>query len=314
MFTTHLSNKNVFITGGTGFIGGGLIAALKSAGANVICYGRSLVKIAEKYGDQVIATDTFEHAGDRIDYIIHAACPTASSELAAKPIEVIESVYNLTKCSLELARKTSARYIFLSSMEVYDGLNGDVHEDDIGKCDLSRSRSAYPMGKQFAELLVNSYHNEYNLDTVIVRLAQVFGPGATLNDSRFFNFIIKKCLLNEPIVLNTTGEKWHNSCFIEDAVFYILNLLSTDATGTFNVATTAYCNTINSLAESIIKILGSKSILEHELLAVTDFRPDFRYKISNEKIQQMFPEHQSETFASAIVKTADYFRTLLGVS
>jgi len=308
------NGKTVFITGGTGFIGGSLIASLKSGGANVICYGRSLEKIAKKYGEQVIATDTFDHADVRIDYIIHAACPTASSELATKPIEVIDSVYDLTKASLELARITSAKYIFLSSMEVYDGLNGDVHEDEIGKCDLSRSRSAYPLGKQLGELLVNSYHNEYNVDTVIVRLAQVFGPGATINDSRFFNFIIKKCLNNEPIVLNTTGEKWHNSCFISDAVFYILKLLLTDVTGTFNVATPAYCNTINSLTENIIKILGSKSTIDHNIMKVTDFRPDFRYKMSNEKIQKMFPEHNPETFEDAIVKTADYFRTLLGGS
>lgn len=310
----NFNSKTVFITGGTGFIGSHLIRTLITSDANIICYGRDIEKIRNKYGSHVTAVDTFDVGHTHIDYIIHAACPTASSELATEPVEVISSIYDGSKSSLELAKKTSARYIFLSSMEVYDGLNGEVHEDTIGKCNLLNSRSAYPMGKQLAEMLVNSYHNEYNVNTVIVRLAQVFGPGAAINDNRFFNFAIKKCLENKPIVLHTTGVKWHNSCFIDDAVFYILQLLLTDEHGIFNVVTPEYCNNINSLTDEIIKILSSKSEVKHNIMACTEFRPDCKYNMSNCKIKKMFPEYQPETFGNAIIKTAEYFKRLLTVS
>ena len=41
----NFSNKTIFITGGTGFIGSNLIMALLKQNATIICYGRSIEKI-----------------------------------------------------------------------------------------------------------------------------------------------------------------------------------------------------------------------------------------------------------------------------
>lgn len=302
----NFDHKTIFITGGTGFVGKHLIRTLNEAGAVVICYGRSKEKIEQMFGSSVIATNTFLH--DNIDYIIHAACPTESDVMANNPVEVIDAIYSLSKESLELAKRTGARIAFLSSMEVYDNLDGYLTEEQHGTFDLRRSRSSYPVGKQVAELLVNSYHNEYNVNTCIIRLAQLFGPGCSPKDTRFFNFIIKKCIKNEDIVLTTSGDKWHNSCFIDDAVFYILSLLCCPTNDTFNVVNETYCGSINSIANEIIRITGSTSRLVHDIKPDTMYRPDSKYKMSSERIIKMFPSHRMETFDKAIEKTMAYLR------
>ena len=277
-------------------------------GMRVICYGRSIDNIRAKFGDSVIPTTAFEHTG--IDYIIHAACPTSSNEMSVNPIGVIDAIYELTKSSLDLAKRNDARYVFLSSMEVYDNLSGLVDESMVGGFDLAKSRSSYPVGKQLAELMVNSYHNEYGTDTCVLRLSQMFGPGIRYDDTRFFNFAIKKCLHNDPIVLNSTGEKWHNSCYIDDAVYYIMNIMSSETNNTFNITNELYCDSINNLTTTIIQILNSSSTLSYDIKTDTIYRPDSQYKISGTKIQEMFPSHQMETFENAIKYTTDYLANL----
>lgn len=303
-----MKNKTVFITGGTGFIGTQIIKSLLEKQAKIICYGRNIEKIKQKFGNSIIATTDFNH--DNVDYVIHAACPTESKTMNQEPVGVIDTIYTLTKESLELAKRNKARYIFLSSMEVYDNLEGLVSENQIGTFNLSNCRSSYPVGKQLAELLVNSYRNEFNVNTCILRLSQIFGPGFQANDNRFFIFALRKCLQNEDIVLNTSGEKWHNSCYIEDAVNLILDILISNTNETYNITNEDYCESINELCEKIIKITGSKIKLVHEIKEKTDFRPDSKYKISGEKIQKMFPSYKMETFENAIKKTYDYLRNL----
>ena len=307
-----LQNKTFFITGGTGFIGKALIKTLLSKDAKIYCYGRSKSKIEYTFGKTVISMTEFpmKDFEDKIDYVIHAACPTESSNMANKPVEVIDAIYTLTKESLELAKRNNARYIFLSSMEVYDNLEGYIDENSLGIFDLSKSRTSYPIGKQLAENLVNSYHNEYAVNTCIIRLSQIFGPGVQFNDNRFFIFALRKCLQNDNIVLNTSGEKWHNSCYVEDAVNLILELLKSNTNETYNITNEDYCMSINELCEKIIKITKSSNKLTHDIKEKTDFRPDSKYKISGAKIQKMFPSYKMETFENAIRKTFDYLRNL----
>ena len=304
----NLLNKTFFITGGTGFIGKALIKTLLSNGAKIYCYGRSKSKIEYTFGKTVIPVTEFPIKGfkDKIDYVIHAACPTDSAILKNNPTQVIDSIYSLTKQSLEFAKQNNSRYLYLSSMEVYDNLTGLVNENQVGTFDLSNSRSSYPMAKQLSELLVNSYHNEFSLNTCIIRLAQIFGPGTEYKDNRFFNFVLKHCVENQNIELNTTGEKWHNSCYIDDAVYFIINLLLCNSNETFNISNEDYCHSINELCEEIIKITNSSIKLTHNIKSDTNFRPDSQYKISAEKIQKMFPSYKMKTFKDAILETYNY--------
>ena len=304
----NFKNKTVLITGGTGFIGSQLIKSLLAQNVNVICYGRSINKIKQKFGDTVIATDTFDRI--KTDYIIHAACPTESKIMEHQPVEVIDAVYMLTKESLECAKRNTARYLFLSSMEVYDNLSGFVDETQQGSFDLTNSRSSYPVAKQLAELLVNSYKNEFGINTCILRLSQIFGPGVSFDDNRFFIFALKKCLFNKDIVLNTTGDKWHNSCYIVDAVNLILKILLSNTNETLNITNEDYCMSINELCNKMISLTKTKSILKHDIAEHTVFRPDSKYKISNEKIRKMFPTYKMETFEYAILATFDYLKRL----
>lgn len=299
--------RTVFITGGTGLIGSRLILWFLKNDFKVICYGRSVDKILRQFSGKVIPTTNFDHTG--VDYVIHAACPTTSSMLKEQPVEVIDCIYTLTKQTLDLANRNSARYMYLSSMEVYGSSTGYVSEDQHGVFDLSVGRNSYPVAKQLAELLVNSYNSEFAVKTCIVRLSQIFGPGARRDDNRLFYFVLKQCLDNNDIVLKSPGRKWHNSCYIDDAVNLMQMLLTSDVTGTFNITNETYCMPINALCKRIIDIVGSNNAVQHDLGDLGEYPPESFYKVSGNKIRILFPDYKMTPFEQAIKETYNYLKS-----
>ena len=304
----NFSNKTFFITGGTGFIGRALIKTLLSDGAKIYCYGRSKSKIEYTFGKTVIPMTEFPMKGfeDKIDYVIHAACPTDSNLLNNFPSATIDKIYSLTKQSLEFAKRYDARYLYLSSMEVYDGLDGYLTEENIASFSPSVPRNSYPIGKILSELLVNAYHKEQNLNTAIVRLSNIFGPGCDKESNKFFNYIIRQTLNNKDIVLKTTGNKIHNSCFIDDAVKQILLVLNSDISSTFNVTNEDYALSINEICEKVIKLTNSSSTVKHELEEGV-YPKDSKHVISGQKIKSLFTFQQTD-FENALLQTINYFK------
>ena len=300
-----LQNKTFFITGGTGFIGKALIKTLLTKGAKIYCYGRNISKIESIFGNYAIAKTDFS-ISEKIDYVIHAACPTDSNLLNNFPSITIDKIYSLTKQSLDFANVQKARYLYLSSMEVYDGLDGYLTEDNVASFNPSVSRNSYPIGKILSELLVNSYHKEHELNTAIVRLSNIFGPGCDKESNKFFNYVIKQSLKNEDIVLKTTGNKIHNSCFIEDAVNQILLILNSDSNETFNITNENYALTINEICNKIIKLSNSFSIVKHDLEDGI-YPKDSKHIISGQKIKNLFTIQQTD-FEDALQQTINYFK------
>lgn len=302
----NFSNKTYLITGGTGFIGSALIKRLSSKN-KILCLTRNPDKIS---GENITAITDLKEISDPIDFIIHCACPTASSELANNSIEVIDTIYELTKSCLELSIKNNARMLFLSSMEVYGKTEGLVEENDLGYLDLSSPRNGYAEAKRLAELMCHSYNAEHNANVVIARLAQIFGPGCKKDDSRFFNYVIKKIVANEDIILNSDGTTYHNSCYLDDAIDSLLAILFSDKKETFNISNPEYTMSINELCERIIAILKSDVKLIHNVSEKTNFRTPAKYTIDNKKITSVFNELKYTSFENAIKETFNYLRTL----
>lgn len=111
------------------------------------------------------------------DYVIHTACPTASSFFMSHPVETFSAIVDGTRSMLELARRRgAASFVYVSSMEIYGMGNkqrGTEHlldESAVGYIDPCSVRSCYSEGKRAAENLCVSYHSEYQVPVKAVRL------------------------------------------------------------------------------------------------------------------------------------------------
>lgn len=290
--------KTYLITGATGYIGSTCIKFLledrytdsKNIDIRIIAPVRNLHKAAEMFpeGVELLHVDLCDRrsieqllaAGKRIDYIIHCASVTASAEMIAHPVEVIESIVNTTQNILEFARQCQiASMVYLSSMEVYgsivcpEGCRITEEEAMGGKVELLASRSCYPTGKRMAENICYSYFKEYSVPVKIARLAQTFGEGVLSSDKRVFAQFARAVREGRDIVLHTKGHSMGNYCGIHDAVSGIMTILERGTNGeAYNVVNEANTMTIRQMAE-----LVAHKIADGNIKVVCDITEDNRY-------------------------------------
>ena len=228
-------DKTVFVTGATGLIGKLCVMSLlkNSFNTKVVALIRNKQKADSifpqnqnlEYVVQDI-TSKIKYNGE-VDYIIHCASNTASSDFASFPVETIDITINGTKNVLEFAKEKKVKsLVYISSIEMYGKKEQEnTKEDDYGYIDVLNTRSCYSESKRMAETLCISYGSEYNLPVKIARLSQIVGAGINNDDNRVFSQFAKAVINKENIILHTTGESKKNYCYTTDAVRGIFTIL-----------------------------------------------------------------------------------------
>ena len=250
---SSLKNSTFFITGATGLLGSALVETLIKLDLNIkiIVFVRSKEKAYRKFGEAVkyYVGDIQNEISveDAVDYVIHCANPTSSSFFVKNPVETIETAvngsFNILKFSLV---KKPQIVIFLSTMEIHGTPQKGVkvHVEDGGSFDTQKVRNCYPLSKMLCENLFLSYHDEYNLNTCVLRLTQTFGPGIEYDDNRVFAEFARCVIEQRDIVLKTKGTTERSYLYVSDAIDAILKIILNGVPG--NVYTAAnestYCS------------------------------------------------------------------------
>lgn len=255
----QFKNTTVFVTGGTGLVGSAFIKMLLAADKKmqlqlkIIALVRNEAKGKKIFGESsnisfvVGDIESLPKIDSSIDYILHAASPTASKYFVDMPVETIKTAVGGTVNMLDFAKEKKVKsFVYLSSMEVY----GQNHNDDIiteetpSKMSSLSVRNCYPQAKLICENLCVSYAHEYALPTKIIRLAQTFGHGVPIDDNRVFAQFARSVLSNTDIVLQTAGET--KRCYLytlDSATSIIAVMLKGEAGKAFNAANpNTYCS------------------------------------------------------------------------
>ena len=297
-------NKRVLVTGATGLIGSMLIKTLHSANEeygleiDIVGLARSEERARKVLGDvldhvALICSDDF-NIETNCDYIFHTSSPTTSKFFVEHPVETIDTILTGTKAMLELAKKSSATLVYLSSMEEYGVpfTPGEVMtEDKVGIIDHLNVRSCYPEGKRMCECMCVAYASEYGVETKIVRLAQTFGAGIPLTDNRVSMQFAKSVAEGKDIVLHTEGKSVSNFCYLSDAIFGILTVAVKGEKGeAYNVCNDAETRSIFQIAK-----LVAEEVAEGRISVVKDipenvnlgYAPDNTMQLSSEKLKRL---------------------------
>lgn len=300
-----------FITGATGLIGYTLASLLlyrsveKKSDVRVVALVRNREKAREQFSGQLAdgapiefvegAVEDFDASriAQKIDYVIHGACPTASAFFTEHPVETIRTIVNGTDNILRLCvEKHVQSAVFLSSMEVYGEVSSreKLTEESLGKIDLLNPRSSYPEAKRLAENLCACYASEFGLDVKSIRLAQTFGPGVKYEDARVFAYMMRCALENKNIELKTSGAKENPYLYTMDAATAILTVLAKGERGSsYNAANEdTYCS-VREMGEVVLKVFG-KTDLKVLVNAGYDvdasrYPPESSMNLSSEKLQ-----------------------------
>lgn len=303
-----LDGKTILITGVSGLIGSQIAKAILSynikfnTNIHIIGMARNKIKTEKVFQDfkngniEFIYGDVTEYSdySCNLDYIIHCANTTSSKEYVEKPVETIKTIVNGTEKLLELAKnQKDCTFLYLSSMEVYGSVTeqeGLISENDSGYINPVSIRSSYSEGKRMAECLCASYAKEYNVNTKIARLAQVFGADVSLEDNRIFAQLAK-CVINKAyFVMHTLGKSYGNYCYTIDAVKALLMLLTKGETGeAYNVVNEDTCISIGKMAEMVASEVGNFNIVYDipESAFKYGYAPDTKMHLSAKKINEL---------------------------
>jgi len=216
-----------------------------------------------------------------VDEIYNLACPASPIHYQVDPVQTTKTSVHGAINMLGLAKRVKAKIFQASTSEVYG--DPEVHpqtEDYVGHVNPIGLRSCYDEGKRCAETLFFDYHRQHFLKIKVARIFNTYGPRMHPNDGRVVSNFIVQALQGQPITIYGDGEQTRSFCYVSDLIDGFIRFMATEdsVTGPINLGNPTEF-TIRELAERIIEMTGSRSLLVTKPLPSDDprqRRPDIR--------------------------------------
>jgi len=168
------------VTGGAGFIGSHVVAALHHRGAEVVVLDNFSTGLSTNVPNGTAVINGHAGDGDLLDELLPgcagifhlAAVPSVQASLD-QPDAVHEDNLTATLALLEAARRHGVkRVVFSSSAAVYGDTDGEQAHEAMKPNPLSH----YAVQKLASEYYCKVYARVYGLETVCLRYFNIFGP------------------------------------------------------------------------------------------------------------------------------------------
>lgn len=297
MVNKFWNNKNVFVTGGTGFLGSYLVKKLVNYGANVTILVRdhipqSNIYIGEEYKKVNAVQGSLEDyllieriLGEyEIDTVFHLAAQAIVGVANRNPLGTFKSNIEGTWNILEATRKSPLikQVIVASSDKAY----GDQEKLPYDENMPLQGKHPYDVSKSCADLIAQTYYETYKLPVCITRCGNLYG-GGDLNFNRIIPQSIQSILNKEAPIIRSDGSFIRDYFYIEDAVDAYINLAEKVVDLNLGGQAFNFSNeiqlTVLELVNKILKIMGS------------DIKPIILNQGSNEIIHQYLSAKKART-------------------
>ena len=319
-----LRNKSFLITGASGMIGSYIASVLKvlndeyNMNIHILLNVRNKNKLRKEILDDsvtIIEQDVIDRFDikDNIDYIVHAASPASPKIMKDYPFETNIANTIGTYNTLMLAKEKSVSgYLFISSREIYGEPMGDItifKEDGfLGQVNPLVPRNGYAEGKKAAENMCASMHEEYGLNTKIVRLAHTYGPGMSINDGRVQADFLNNVINNEDIIMKSEGNSVRTYTYIADAVNAIFKVLLKSSDMVYNISDDKEI-TIKELALVLVSLSNNSKLVMQIDDSLKGGSASFTKGIlSNEKIKKELNWEPKYNVYEGFRRTIEYLK------
>ena len=236
-----LKNKEILITGGSGFVGIWITQLLLYLNDR-FNFNIKLFLVARNENSEIssiivnrkdvvfIKSDirNLREFPNNLSYIIHAATSPDNRVYMSNPVESMDIIANGTKSVMEniLQLEHLEKVVNLSSGQIYGAINShSISEDDFGKLNSNSIAAIYPEAKRYAETLTNSYRSLHKVPVVQVRPFSFIGPYMSLNKPWAINSFIRDALKFKNIRILGNGKPIRSYMYPTDMALWILYIL-----------------------------------------------------------------------------------------
>jgi UDP-glucose 4-epimerase len=296
----NIDNSRILVIGGSGFIGGFVIAELlKHNVKEVVIYDNfargKMENIAESledprcsiypFGGDVREIDILNKAMEGMDYVFHLAAMwllhckdfprTAFDVNVAGTFNVLEACVN----------NKIKKLIYSSSASVY----GDALQVPMTEDHPFNNKNFYGSTKIAGEAMCTAFNDRYGLEVIGLRYMNVYGPGQDQHAvySGVVPIMLNKIEANEQPVINGDGSQAYDFIYVEDVAKCNIDALNSDVKiGFYNVGTEVQ-TTIKTLCETILQLKNSKLEVKYLPYSEDDARQLVQNRIgSREKAEK----------------------------
>lgn len=314
-----IENKNIFITGGAGFIANTLIRRLIDTNRITVFDNftrdtlsgsglRDHPNLTVIQGDVLDATRVDEALHGH-ELVVHAAAIAGIDTVIRDPVRTWEVNLIGTANVLRAAARDGVkdRFLDFSTSEVFGSMAYNSTEGDLTVSgSAGEARWVYAVSKLAGEHLVKAYHQKHGLPTVTVRPFNVYGPGQTGEGA--MQIFIKRALKNEDIYIYGDGTQIRAWCYVDDFVECLMRCLtSPKAVGqSYNIGNARAVITVLGLAQTVCRVLNSRS----QIIFKDALSADIGLRIpSVKKIEEDLGFKAQVDLEEGISRTAEFFRT-----
>lgn len=317
-------DRNVFVTGGTGFLGSYLVKKLVALGANVTVLIRDYIPKSNMYiGDEYKKIngvsgsledyDVIERAlGEyEISTVFHLAAQAIVGVANRNPLGTFKANIEGTWNILEASRRSPLikEVIVASSDKAY----GDQIHLPYDETMPLQGKHPYDVSKSCADLIAQTYYETYKLPVCITRCGNLYG-GGDLNFNRIIPQTIQSVLNNESPVIRSDGSFIRDYFYIEDAVDAYMtlgeNVQKLDLGGhAFNFSNEIQM-TVLELVNKMLELMGSP--LKPVILNQGSNEIKHQY-LCAEKARNILGWTPNYTIDEGLKKTIDWYKDFLSL-
>lgn len=317
-----LQDKTIFMTGGAGFIGSTLIGRLIECNRVIVFDNLSRNALESRsYAShpnlKLVVGDVTDLAALRAAMIeadphivVHLAAIAGIDTVIKSPTTTMRVNLMGTLNALESARqmKRLERFVDFSTSEVFGSNAFRAEESGLASIGaVGEARWIYAVSKLTGEHMAHAYHREFGLPAVTLRPFNVYGPGQ-VGEGAIHRFVVN-ALQNKEIEIHGDGTQIRAWCYVEDMVDGLLLVMEhPNAIGeSFNIGNARAVVTIFGLANTVVRVLNSKSAIRF----VRKDYADIELRVPNvEKARKLLGFDASIDLEEGIRQTGKYYQGL----
>lgn len=316
---SEMENKSILITGATGLIGLYLLLSLKNIYISynikiTIIYKSKIDDLFKCFIDfdkiECIEEDitnilSLEGILKKYDYIIHSAGYGQPNRFLENELKTIELN---TVSTLFLFKKLNpnGKFLFVSSSEVYSGIDNNQTENVVGRTTPEHNRACYIEGKKCGETICNIYRKS-GIDAKSVRLSLTYGPGTKIDDKRMLTNFIEKALFDKQIKLLDNGTSIRTYIYVADAIIMFWQILFNGKQNVYNVGGIEPKSSL-TIAKNIARLMGVEVIKPHTQNTLVGSPKSV--KISLKRYKDEFYFFNFEKLQNGLMKTIDWHKII----